>query len=159
MSLGLSFYASRSSSKVCREVYNRLKMILKICTAFPCPARLAAAALAAALFVNIGFAKSAAARDRVSSSALLQIEVAHPAVSIGVMDETGAVIPRADVTFHNRKTGENTVGKTDGEGTLKLGSLAQGRYELTVASPGFRTQTIADIVVPSQKGVEGYSSS
>jgi hypothetical protein len=113
-------------------------------------ARVATATLAAIMTTSSVFGKPAAGAERVTPSLLLQIEAAYPAISIAVFDPTGASMPDAEVTFRNEKTDERATGKTDGSGVLRMTSLPKGEYEVMVSSPGFRTETIPHVAVPTR---------
>jgi hypothetical protein len=80
-----------------------------------------------------------------------QAEAARPSISIIVVDEAGAVLPGADVTFRNEKTKEKTSAKTGADGSVKIGSLATGRYELTFWVAGFQPQKLKHVKIPSEK--------
>ncbi len=67
---------------------------------------------------------------------------------IGVIrDETGGVLPGADITVRNVATGiaRNTV--TDDTGSYRVPLLPPGEYELRVALEGFTTQVLQGIVL------------
>ena len=83
-------------------------------------------------------------------SVLLQIQEAHPAISVAVSDQTGASMPDAEVTFRNEKTDEKLTGKTDSVGILRMTSVPKGVYEVTIYSPGFRTEVIPHVAIPNR---------
>lgn len=85
--------------------------------------RMATATLAAVISAASSFAKPAAGPDRIVPSVLLQIQEAHPAMSIAVSDQTGASMPDAEVIFRNEKTDEKVTGKTGNEGLLRMTGL------------------------------------
>jgi Carboxypeptidase regulatory-like domain len=110
--------------------------------------RMATATLAAVMSAAPSFAKPAAAGpDRVVPAVLLQIEAAHPSVSIAVTDKSGAPIPDAEAIFLNKKTDEKTTGKANSEGVIQVTALAKGDYEVTVSSPGFNPDVV-EVQVP-----------
>jgi hypothetical protein len=66
-----------------------------------------------------------------------------------VTDASGAVIPGARVKLTSPFTGAVRTGTTDRAGQYNFSQLAPGRYELTVAAPGFATvrETPFDLLV------------
>jgi hypothetical protein len=54
-----------------------------------------------------------------------------------VTDPSGAVVPQATVTARSVDTGISTTTETTSEGYYTLPSLPPGRYEVTIAKPGF----------------------
>ncbi len=72
---------------------------------------------------------------------------AQPArVAVTVVDQTGAVIPNADVTVASMDVAANTapVQKTNDKGVATV-SVVPGRYSIAAAFPGFETKTLKDI--------------
>lgn len=64
-----------------------------------------------------------------------------------VSDATGAVIVGAKVTARNLETGRERAAMTNSEGNYVLYPLAPGLYEITVQSPGFRTERLENLRV------------
>src|ERR1035441_9959038 len=65
-----------------------------------------------------------------------------------VTDESGGVVPEADVTATNRLTGVRyTTVKTDGVGYYVITEFRQGEYAVQVVKSGFKTFTRAGIGV------------
>jgi hypothetical protein len=56
-----------------------------------------------------------------------------------VTDESGAVIPNANVTIHNKATGVERTSTTGADGSFSAPALASGVYEVRVEMKGFRT--------------------
>src|SRR5580692_11804500 len=56
-----------------------------------------------------------------------------------VNDESGAVIPNANVTITNRATGISRAATTNSEGLYSAPALAAGDYEVRVEAGGFKT--------------------
>ncbi len=54
-----------------------------------------------------------------------------------VTDNSGAVVPNADVSLASRATGFSRMTKTGASGLYRFELLPAGRYEVLVASPGF----------------------
>jgi len=59
-----------------------------------------------------------------------------------VTDTTGAVIGGARVTITNRQTGSSQTSITDARGVYQVYGLPEGRYRISISSPGFRTQVV-----------------
>ena len=59
-----------------------------------------------------------------------------------VTDPNGAVVPGAEVTARNVRTGVETQATTNGTGVYSIRFLPIGQYELTVKANGFSSQTI-----------------
>lgn len=74
-----------------------------------------------------------------------QVESAR--ISGTVQDQTGAVIPSAQVTVVNTKTRGRAHVNADTSGSYTFLSLAPGTYTLTVEAPGFRKAVIDNIEV------------
>jgi Carboxypeptidase regulatory-like domain len=145
---------AQSEGRLCGRFYKRPDgtMLAKNCrvgfrASILRATRMATATLAAVMSAAPSFAKPAAGPDRVVPSVLLQIEAAHPSITIGVTDMSGAPIPDAEVVFRNKKTDEKTTGKTDGNGMNRMPALAKGDYEVTVSSPGFSAEVV-EVQVP-----------
>src|SRR5947209_4557961 len=63
-----------------------------------------------------------------------------------VIDESGAIIPNAEVTITNKATGAVRTLKSDASGAYAAPVLPAGSYEVKVAIAGFRT-TVRDATV------------
>src|ERR1051325_10723605 len=68
-------------------------------------------------------------------------------ISGTVKDQTGAVLPGADVTMTQTETGFKRTAVTDETGSYVLSSLPVGPYRLEAALPGFRTYAQTGIVL------------
>ena len=62
-----------------------------------------------------------------------------------VKDSSGASVPEATVTVKNADTGQERTVKSDEAGNYTVSNLQGGRYQLTVASAGFKTATVSGI--------------
>lgn len=82
-----------------------------------------------------------------------QAQVAGGSILGTVADQSGAVIPRADVKITNVATGISQLVQTDGTGNYSAANLLPGIYSLTVSAPGFatRVQTGLNVTVGSQQ--------
>jgi Carboxypeptidase regulatory-like domain len=64
-----------------------------------------------------------------------------------VEDQSGAVIPRANITITNKDTGQTRITVADESGRYSLVNVAQGRYDVKVLATGFKPLTRADVEV------------
>jgi hypothetical protein len=89
---------------------------------------------------------------------LLSLIAAAPAAGQGgvtstisgiVTDNTGAVIPGANVTAVHKATGVSQEGISNSDGSFAFPSMQPGTYTVTVALTGFRTVVINDVVLTS----------
>ena len=60
-------------------------------------------------------------------------------------DSSGASVPQSAVTVKNAGTGQERTVKSDEAGNYTVSNLQGGRYQLTVASAGFKTATVSGI--------------
>src|SRR5271170_6036234 len=60
------------------------------------------------------------------------------AISGTVTDESGAVVPNANVTITNKSTGAARDLQSGADGAFAAASLAAGQYEVRAEAPGFR---------------------
>jgi hypothetical protein len=68
-------------------------------------------------------------------------------ISGNVKDQTGAVLPGADVSVTQTDTGINRTAVTDETGSFVLPNLATGPYRVEVSLPGFRTFVQTGVVL------------
>src|SRR5437763_10612528 len=68
-------------------------------------------------------------------------------ISGTVKDQTGAVLPGAEVTMTQTETGLKRTAVTDEAGSYVLSSLPVGPYRLEAALPGFKTYAQTGIVL------------
>src|SRR5262245_48606584 len=68
-----------------------------------------------------------------------------------VLDTSGAVIPKAEVSIANTATNETRVVLTDANGAYVVPQLKPGTYRITVKKEAFRTATIEDIKLDVQQ--------
>jgi hypothetical protein len=64
-----------------------------------------------------------------------------------VTDETGAVIPGADVVVKNDATGTTFTAVTDGTGSFTIPAIPPGTFTATVSLQGFKTVVLKDVIV------------
>ena len=62
-----------------------------------------------------------------------------------VRDASGALVPGAQLTLLNTGTQGARSATTDGSGDYAFRNIDVGAYALTIAAPGFQTQTLPDI--------------
>jgi carboxypeptidase family protein len=72
-------------------------------------------------------------------------------ISGTVQDQTGAVIPNANVILKDTKTGIKKEIASTGGGTFLFPDLAIGSYEITVTAPGFQTSVVTEINVSTNQ--------
>jgi hypothetical protein len=68
-----------------------------------------------------------------------------------VLDQSNAVVVGAPVTLTSVETGEVRTGTTDSNGTFRFQNLRPGTYNVTVKAAGFKTETMAGIVVAAEE--------
>src|SRR5436190_394987 len=83
----------------------------------------------------------------LSSLAPLHAQIANANMNVIVRDGTGAAVPRAVVKVTNTEMGVARTGSANERGELQLPFLPVGRYSVSAESPGFKTTTIAAVVL------------
>jgi hypothetical protein len=68
-----------------------------------------------------------------------------------VTDQTGAVVPHADVLLVNTDTNATQSALSDASGGYLFASVTPGTYRLTIHMAGFRTASVTDLVVDVEK--------
>src|SRR5450432_4567018 len=66
-------------------------------------------------------------------------QVIYGSVVGTVSDPSGSVVPGATVTLTSKDTGSIKEDKADGGGRFTFGNVTPGRYDVKVASPGFKS--------------------
>ena len=79
------------------------------------------------------------------STSLLLAQTVTGSITGVVTDQTGAVVPNAEVTAENVATGVKTHEVTNNTGTYTIRFLPVGSYRITVSSQGFSTQTFRSL--------------
>jgi Carboxypeptidase regulatory-like domain len=64
-----------------------------------------------------------------------------------VTDSSGAVVPGVKVTIARAGTGENRSTQTNSSGDYEFNALEPGHYSIRIENRGFKTVTIADLVL------------
>jgi len=72
---------------------------------------------------------------------------AYGSVNVTVLDESGAVVPDAQLTILDTTTGDVHKATTGPEGTFTFAALPLGIYKLTVSKGNFQTQVYDSVVV------------
>lgn len=62
-----------------------------------------------------------------------------------VLDQNGAVVPRARISAQNVATGLERAGETDSDGNYQIAALPVGNYRVEIRAAGFRTEIIAQL--------------
>jgi hypothetical protein len=97
--------------------------------------RLAAAVLTAIMSVTIAMAKG---KPRPVSCECSQSQQKESGIKLTVVDQHGAVIPKAEITLTKQAAKEAITGITGDSGEWNRPGVAAGQYQITVMSPGFR---------------------
>ena len=85
----------------------------------------------------------------VSWSVFAQGGGSSSSLSGTVFDQSGAIVPGAEVVVINTDTGEQYKAITADNGTFFLPVLSIGTYTATVAVPGFKQAVVKDIRLTS----------
>jgi hypothetical protein len=64
-----------------------------------------------------------------------------------IQDQSGAVVPKAEITITNKGTGLTRTTPADDAGRYSLLNVMAGTYDLKVSAPGFRTTTQTDLEI------------
>ncbi|HZI58001.1 MAG TPA: carboxypeptidase-like regulatory domain-containing protein [Verrucomicrobiae bacterium] len=97
--------------------------------------RLAAAVLTAIMSVTIAMAKG---KPQPATCECTQSQQKESGIKLIVVDQHGAVIPKAEITLIKQAAKEAITGITGDSGEWNRPSVAAGQYQITVTSPGFR---------------------
>ncbi len=78
-----------------------------------------------------------------------QAQVLYGSIVGTVTDQTGAVLPQAQVTINNKATGQSRETATDEAGRYTISNVLPGSYDLAVSAKGFKrfTQTSVAITI------------
>ncbi|HVO96426.1 MAG TPA: TonB-dependent receptor [Bryobacteraceae bacterium] len=79
--------------------------------------------------------------------------VAGGSISGTVRDSSAAVIPGARITLVNSALGTEFKRTSDGQGFYSFPALAVGRYEISIAADGFKTQNRANLAVDADSAL------
>lgn len=96
-----------------------------------------------------------APRNRLVLISVLMIVAAAPAAAqvlygslVGaVLDQSGAVVPSAQIALTSRETGQARTTQTDAEGRYSILNIVPGAYDVKAVAPGFRPVTQSGVAV------------
>jgi carboxypeptidase family protein len=135
--------ASSRGSRLCARLYRRADGTV---LTQDCPwsfrvltrkiSRLAAAVLAAIMGVTVAMARN---KPRPATCECSQSQQKDSGIKLIVMDQQGAVIPKAGITVKGRSIKELIAGVTGPSGEWIQPKLTAGRYKVTVKAQGFST--------------------
>lgn len=80
-------------------------------------------------------------------SSPLSAQVIKGSISANVVDQTGAVVPGAQVTVRSKETGAEAATVTNSTGAFKVSLLAIGTYDLEVSKTGFQKLAVSSVEV------------
>ena len=78
-------------------------------------------------------------------------QITQGSISISVTDQSGAVLPAADVVLQDLATNETRTAITGSAGSYTFAGLPTGNYRLTVTKPGFETQVFESVTVSATR--------
>ena len=81
------------------------------------------------------------------TASLLSAQVPTATLTGLVKDATGAVVPDVKVTATNTNTNLSREATTDTSGTYRIPALNPGPYRLDAVAKGFKSATLANIVL------------
>lgn len=100
--------------------------------------RLGAAVLTAIMGATIAMARN---KPRPATCECSQTQQKDAGIKLVVMDQHGAVIPKAEIKLEKKTDKEMITGTTGPAGEFLELKIAAGKYQMTVTSSGFRTFT------------------
>ncbi len=89
----------------------------------------------------------------LASSIVLNAQLTTTTISGTITDQTGAVVPNAQITATESSTGVNNRSQANSEGFYVLNGMSPGHYRLRVEKPGFQTALQEDVVVEVNRPV------
>jgi hypothetical protein len=96
--------------------------------------RVAVAVLTTIMGVTVAMARN---KPRPATCECSQSQQKDSGIELIVMDQHGAVIPKAEITMEGRSNKESIAGVTGASGEWNQMKLTAGRYKVTVKAPGF----------------------
>src|SRR4051794_10664619 len=66
---------------------------------------------------------------------------------IGTVSDPSGVVPGANVTVKDNKTGKERTVVTSGEGSYSVSQLDPGAYTVTITAPGHKTYTATELKI------------
>ena len=97
--------------------------------------RFGAAILTAVMGVTVAMARN---KPRPATCDCSQSRQKDSGIKLTVVDQHGAVIPKAEITLTKKSSQEAISGVTGASGEWNQPKVAAGQYQVTVKSPGFR---------------------
>jgi carboxypeptidase family protein len=120
-----------------------LNISIETICALPLPARqtgkrwwAGAALLTAFMSVTVAMGKS---KPRLATCECSQSQQKDSGIKLVVVDQRGAVIPKAEIAVKGKSFREPVAGVTGSSGEWSLAKLTAGHYRVTVKAQGFRT--------------------
>lgn len=98
--------------------------------------RFGAAILTAIMGVTVAMARN---KPRPATCECSQSQQKESGIKLTVVDQHGAVIPKAEITLLKKSSQETISGVTGGSGEWNQPKVAAGQYQVTVKSQGSRT--------------------
>ncbi len=155
----MQLIAGKQGQRVCLRLYRRADGTVLTRN---CPwslrsmtrkvARLSAAVLTAIMSVTIAAAKG---KPHPATCECSQSQQKDAGVKLTVVDQHGAVIPKAAITLTSKPGKETITGLTGDSGEWNRPGVAAGRYQITVTSPGFRTfSSLIDVETKTLLGLK-----
>src|SRR5258708_9949166 len=88
------------------------------------------------------------------TSCALMAQTATTGAMLGtISDPSGAVVPKAEIQLVNVDTNAADKVTTNEAGQFMFASLTPAHYKITVRVPGFRTASVANLVVEVNKSL------
>lgn len=81
----------------------------------------------------------------LAAAAILPAQFVRGTILGNVTDDSGAVIPGAEITLKNLGTNETKIVTSDESGAYNFPALLPGRYSLQVKKTGFKLQSVSDV--------------
>jgi hypothetical protein len=100
--------------------------------------RVAAAVLTAIMGVTVAMARN---KPRPATCECSQSQQKDSGIKLVVVDQHGAVIPKAEIQLQKKLEKETISAVTGSTGEWRAAGIAAGRYQIIVESSGFRTFT------------------
>lgn len=114
--------------------------------------RLGAAVLTAIMGVTVAMARN---KPSVAACECSQSQQKDSGIKLTVVDQHGAVIPKAEIIVEAKSIKEPLAGATGPSGEWSQPKLTAGKYTVTVKAPGFRTfKNIIEVREGSFLGLE-----
>ncbi len=80
------------------------------------------------------------------ASPAVRAQVLYGSIVGTVTDQTGAVVPQAEVKAISPQTGETRIVNADAAGRFSIGNVVPGVYEIHVTASGFRQTTTSGVI-------------